>query len=115
MAPPQTLYHTRKSDSPIPGQVPIISVDIDTSPAIVPLDPFSFFTMQGFGNMGKKLKRSATSDSSRALIPRSEAGSSIDIYNSYHDSLNSLIEIVDNVRLILFGTLIMQLTVLTPS
>jgi len=97
VAPPQTLYHTRKSNSPIPGQVPVLSVDIDTSPALVPLDPFSFFTMQGFGNMGKlKLRRSTTSDSSRALISRSEPRNSIEIYNSYHDSLNSLIEIVHN-------------------
>ena len=106
VAPPQTLYHTRKSDSPIPQsprQVPVLSVDIDTSPALPPLDPFSFFTMQAFGNKGKKLRRSMTSDSARALISRSETSHSIEIYTSYHDSLNSLIEIVDNVRLVLLN------------
>lgn len=115
VAPPQTLYHTRKSDSPTPQsprQAPVLSTDIDISPAAAPLDPFSFFTMQGFGGKGKKLRRSATSDSSRALISRSEPSSSIEIYTSYHDSLNSLIEIVHNVRLSLFEMLIMQLRLL---
>jgi hypothetical protein len=88
----------------------VLSVDSDTSPAMVPLEPFSFFTIQGFGNKNKKLKRSYTSDSSRALISKSEPSSSIEIYSSYHASLNSLIEIVHNVRLALLGMLIMQLT-----
>jgi hypothetical protein len=95
VAPPQTLYHTRKADSPTPQSpvsVPALPVDIDT-PAVVPLEPFSFF-MQGFG---KKFRRSTTPDSSRALISRSETINSIEIYNSYHDSLNSLVSIVDNV------------------
>lgn len=113
VAPPQTLYHTRKTDSPppqSPRQAPVIPVDVDASPAVVPLDPFSFFSMQGFGNKGKKLRRSATSDSARALISRSEHSGSIEIYTSYHDSLNSLIEIVHNVRLALFGIPVVQLT-----
>ncbi|KAF9786747.1 hypothetical protein BJ322DRAFT_670560 [Thelephora terrestris] len=95
VAPPQTLYHTRKADSPTPQSpvsVPALPVDIDT-PAVVPLEPFSFFNMQGFG---KKFRRSTTPDSSRALISRSETINSIEIYNSYHDSLNSLVSIVDN-------------------
>lgn len=112
VAPPQTLYHTRKSDSPTP-QSPVpasaLPVDIDTS-AVVPLEPFSFFNMQGFG---KKFRRSTTPDSSRALISRSETIGSIEVYNSYHDSLNSLVSIVDNVSLPPPGMLIMQL--IAPS
>ena len=95
VAPPQTLYHTRKPDSPI-SQRPILSVDIDTSPALTPLDPFSFFTMQG---LGKKLRRPGTSDSSQALISRSGTSTPTEVYNNYRESLNSLIEMVDNVRL----------------
>lgn len=57
------------------------------------MDPLSFFTMQSFG---KKFKRPGTSDSSAALISSSET-SSIEIYHSYRESLNSLIEMVDNV------------------
>lgn len=99
VAPPQTLYHTRKSDSPTPqspGSAPVLSVDIDTSPALVPLEPFSFFNVSGFGYKSKIFRRSATPDSSRSLISRAENNSSIEVYNSYHESLNSLIEIVDN-------------------
>lgn len=101
VAPPQTLYHTRKSDSPTPqspGSAPVLTADIDISPALVPLDPFSFFNVPGFGYKGRKFGRSTTPDSSRALISRTETNGSIEVYNSYHDSLNSLIEIVDNVR-----------------
>ena len=97
VAPPQTLYHTRKPDSPIPqrrGSVPTLSVDIDTSPALTPTDPLSFFTMQG---LGKKFRRPGTGDSSQALLSNSTPGSSIEVYNSYHESLNSLIEMVENV------------------
>ena len=113
VAPPQTLYHTRKSDVSVPhspGSAPVLSVDIDTSPALTPLDPFSFFTVQGFGHKGKKFQRSTTPDSSQALLSESEPSNSIEIYNSYHDSLNSLIEIVDNVSLPLSRILIAQLT-----
>ncbi|KAF9654164.1 hypothetical protein BDM02DRAFT_241 [Thelephora ganbajun] len=98
VAPPQTLYHTRKSDPPTPqssGQAPILSVDINMPPTLAPLDPLSFFTMPGFGNKGKKSKRPSTADSSQALISRNESDSSIEVYNSYRESLNSLTEIVD--------------------
>ena len=101
VAPPQTLYHTRKSDSPIPqspGPVPILSVDVDSSPTLTPLEQLTFFAMQGFGSKGKKPKRPDTAESSRALLSRSEPSSSIEVYNSYRESLNSLTEIVDKVR-----------------
>ena len=55
--------------------------------------------MQGFGNKGKKSKRPGTADSTRALISKSEPSSSIEVYNSFRESLNSLTEIVDKVSL----------------
>jgi len=67
------------------------------SPTTISPDPFSFFTMQGFGNKGKKTKRPGTGESTQTLLPRSEASSSIEVYYSYHESLNSLSEIVDQV------------------
>lgn len=69
------------------------------SPTLTPLEQLSFFTMQGFGYKGKKLKRPGTSDSARSLISKREPSSSIEVYNSYRESLNSLIEIVDKVSL----------------
>ena len=75
----------------------MLSVEIDASPALTPLEQLSFFAMQGFGYKGKKLKRPSTADSSQSLISRSEAGSSTEVYNSYRESLNSLSEIVDKV------------------
>ena len=77
----------------------MLSVDIQTPPLLTPLEQLSFFTMQGFGNKGKKSKRPSTPESSRALISRSEPSSSIEIYNSFRESLNSLSEIVDKVSL----------------
>lgn len=93
VAPPQTLYHTRPS-SPAPAQAR--SVDPEASPVLTPIESFPCFVIQGFGYKGKKSRRSATPDSFQALISRSDTSNSIEIYNSYHDSLNSLIEIVDN-------------------
>lgn len=75
----------------------MLSVEIDASPTLTPLEQLSFFTMQGFGYKGKKIRRPSTADSSQALISRSEASSSIEVYNSYRESLNSLSEIVDKV------------------
>ena len=75
----------------------MLSVEIDASPTLTPLEQLSFFAMQGFGYKGKKPKRPSTADSSQALISRSEASSSIEVYNSYRESLNSLSEIVDKV------------------
>ena len=63
------------------------------------LEPLSFFAIQGFGYKGKKLKRPSTADSSQALLSRSQTGSSVEVYNSYRESLNSLIELVDKVSL----------------
>ena len=72
-------------------------MDIDTSPALPHQDPLSIFTMQGFG---KKFRRPGTGDSSQALISKGGPGSSIEVYDSYRESLNSLIEMVDNVSLV---------------
>lgn len=113
VAPPQTLYHTRKPDSPRPlslGPASTSTLNIDAPPSIIPLDPLSFFIAQGFGQKGKKPRRSATPDSSRALISRTDTNNSIDIYTNYQASLNSLIEIVDNVRLLPLQIPTMKLT-----
>ena len=95
VAPPQTLYHTRTPQSP----GPVLSVDANTPPVLTPLDSLSFFTMQGFVHKGKKLRRPGTAESSQGLISRDNPRSSIEVYDSYRESLNSLIEIVDKVSL----------------
>ena len=88
-------------------------MDIDTTPALSPLDPLSFFTLQG---LGKRFKRHGPGESSQDLLLKSERSGSIEVYDSYRESLNSLIEMVDNVSFCFLRVRIIasQLTMLSP-
>lgn len=104
VAPPQTLYHTRRSPSPvvnpIPNKVSGWTSPGESLPAVTGLHNPNRSSYTKPKKSKSKDHRPGTSESIQALLPKGRSGerrTSI-IYTHYQDSLNSLNDIIDRVR-----------------
>jgi len=109
VAPPQTLYHTRRSPSPSVGNALAIASNKLVSGWTSPGETHLPVTGQRNPNRSsyqkpkKKEQRPSTSDSGQALLPKNRGDSDdydvshkrLSVYSHYQESLNSLNDILD--------------------
>ncbi|KAG6874410.1 hypothetical protein C0995_015146 [Termitomyces sp. Mi166 len=110
VAPPQTLYHTRRSPSPsvtnpaaIIGQQKSISGWTSPGESQLPVIGLRNINRSSYNKKKCKDNRPGTSESDKALLPKRRDSSkepdlrkrTSAVYLHYQDSLNSLIDIID--------------------
>ncbi|KJA28609.1 hypothetical protein HYPSUDRAFT_74363 [Hypholoma sublateritium FD-334 SS-4] len=91
VAPPQTLYHTRRCQTPPPAQ----AAEAEPTPPATPTAAIAASAMPAVrASKGKKSARPGTADSNTQLLPKPGARDSF-VYSHYQHSLNSLHDILD--------------------
>ena len=133
IAPPQTLYHTRRSPSPSLGPNIISSLKSRTGylaasenhPAIFQRNPNRTSYMKPKSKIND---RPGTSESNKQLLPKGRSSADLDdspthttvkkpsiVYSHYQHSLNSLNDIIDRVSMQLLYTYPLILTLIFPQ